>query len=57
MLAVMEKVYGLKGSRNCEVKTRWLLVCLEGGRVDVFGEVVEFVTKMGRMKYVRPLYR
>lgn len=57
VLAVMEKVYGLKGSRNCEVKTRWLLVCLEGGRVDVFGEVVEFVTKMGRMKYVRPLYR
>lgn len=36
---------------------RWLTLCLESGLTAVFPEVVDFVKRQGRMKYVRPLYR
>ena len=36
---------------------RWLRVCLKAGWSKVFPEVVQFVCRQGRMKYIRPLYR
>ncbi|KAJ1565400.1 Leukotriene A-4 hydrolase, partial [Cladochytrium tenue] len=56
-LDAMEEIYGLVGLRNCEVRCRWDQLCLRADRDAIFADVVDFVTTMGRMKYVRPLYR
>ncbi|KAJ1567804.1 Leukotriene A-4 hydrolase, partial [Cladochytrium tenue] len=56
-LDAMEEIYGLVGLRNCEVRCRWDQLCLRADRDAIFADVVNFVTTMGRMKYVRPLYR
>ncbi|KAI9324116.1 peptidase family M1-domain-containing protein [Zopfochytrium polystomum] len=57
VLDVMEQIYGFKALKNCEERSRWCEVSLKAERESVFPDVVEFVTTMGRMKYVRPLYR
>jgi leukotriene-A4 hydrolase len=53
----MESVYKFTSSGNCEIRHRWQMVNLAAEREVIFPEVVAFVTTMGRMKYVRPLYR
>ncbi|KAJ3064769.1 Leukotriene A-4 hydrolase [Podochytrium sp. JEL0797] len=57
VLDTMDAVYEFTGVKNCEIKCRWQELCLASGREVIFPHVVEFVTTMGRMKYVRPLYR
>ncbi|ORY43806.1 leukotriene A4 hydrolase [Rhizoclosmatium globosum] len=57
VLDTMDSVYKLTQVRNCEIRCRWQELCLASGREAIFPEVVEFVTTMGRMKYVRTLYR
>ncbi|KAI8616940.1 peptidase family M1-domain-containing protein [Chytriomyces sp. MP71] len=57
VLDEMDALYGLTAVRNCEIRSRWLELNLACGRESVFPEVVDLVTTMGRMKYVRPLYR
>lgn len=42
---------------NAEIKFRWLCLCLDSNFEPIFKSVVVFVTSVGRMKYVRPLYR
>ncbi|KAI9345247.1 hypothetical protein BDR26DRAFT_856601 [Obelidium mucronatum] len=57
VLDTMDSVYKFTVGRNCEIRCRWQELCLASGREVIFPEVVDFVTTMGRMKYVRPLYR
>eukprot|EP00731_Ephydatia_muelleri_P001109 Em0001g1109a len=57
LLRAMNDVYAFSQSKNSEITFRWLKLCLKAGENDVFPEVVNFITKQGRMKYVRPLYR
>ncbi|KAJ3097652.1 putative leukotriene A-4 hydrolase (LTA-4 hydrolase) (Leukotriene A(4) hydrolase), partial [Physocladia obscura] len=57
VLDTMDAVYGLTQIGNCEIKCRWHELCLLSGREAIFDAVAVFVTTMGRMKYVRPLYR
>ena len=42
---------------NLYTLSRWLCICLKSKLKDVFPGVVDFVTKQGRMKFVRPLSR
>lgn len=54
---LMEEVYELNKFNNCEIRFRWLRLCLKAEWFDSVPFAIEFVTKYGRMKYVRPLYR
>eukprot|EP00047_Mylnosiga_fluctuans_P005133 m.238626 g.238626 ORF g.238626 m.238626 type:complete len:604 (-) comp13332_c0_seq1:98-1909(-) len=56
-LASLDQTYSLSKSTNCEEAFRWFQLSLRSDWPPVFPAVVEFVTRQGRMKYVRPLYR
>jgi hypothetical protein len=57
MCEQMDRVYGLSTITNCEVKFRWQWLALQAKWEPIFPAVTHFITTMGRMKYVRPLYR
>ncbi len=53
----LDGVYCFSTSRNSEILLRWQSLCLRSEYTKVLPQVVEFITKQGRMKFVRPLYR
>ncbi|KAI4134643.1 MAG: hypothetical protein LQ347_001341 [Umbilicaria vellea] len=53
----MGKVYGFANSGNVEVVSRYLGVGLRAKDRAVYGPTVELLGKVGRMKFVRPLFR
>ncbi|KAJ3072161.1 Leukotriene A-4 hydrolase, partial [Quaeritorhiza haematococci] len=57
ILEALSKTYSLSTVRNAEIRFRWQWLCLMADYEQVFPEVVKFVTEIGRMKFVRPLYR
>ncbi len=56
-MAHMAASYDMGSVGNCEVKFRWQWLALNARYTPILPDVVQFVTTMGRMKYVRPLYR
>ncbi|CAB3376269.1 Hypothetical predicted protein [Cloeon dipterum] len=56
-LRKMEEWYNMKSMRNTESKYRWLRLCIRAKWEDKIGEVIDFATIQGRMKFVRPLFR
>ncbi|KAJ3319362.1 Leukotriene A-4 hydrolase [Boothiomyces sp. JEL0866] len=53
----MEATYQFSKTKNCEITFRWQMLCLIANYTAIFPDVVAFITRVGRMKYVRPLYR
>lgn len=53
----LDTIYKLNISKNSEVRFRWLRLCMLSKWEDKINDALEFVTSVGRMKYVRPLYR
>lgn len=53
----LAELYGLKTTKNCEERFRWYMLCLDMGDESHVSDALGFVTSVGRMKYVRPLYR
>ncbi len=53
----MGKAYSLASSRNVELSARYLGVGLAAKDKSVYGPTAELLGKVGRMKFVRPLYR
>ncbi|KAI8894300.1 peptidase family M1-domain-containing protein, partial [Globomyces pollinis-pini] len=53
----LEKAYNLNDYKNCEIKFSWQMLCLKFNAQFIVPHVIDFVTSMGRMKYVRPLYK
>ncbi|KAJ3272315.1 Leukotriene A-4 hydrolase [Terramyces sp. JEL0728] len=53
----MEATYHFSKTKNCEITFRWQMICLIANYTAIFPSVVSFITRVGRMKYVRPLYR
>ncbi|XP_008479413.1 leukotriene A-4 hydrolase-like, partial [Diaphorina citri] len=53
----LQDVYRFNGVRNCEIRFRWLKLCLKARWKEQVPHVIDMVTSQGRMKYVRPLYR
>ena len=49
--------YNLSASKNVELKTAYYLIALKAGDRSELPGVVDLVSSVGRMKYVRPLYR
>ncbi|PTU18651.1 hypothetical protein P175DRAFT_0442722 [Aspergillus ochraceoroseus IBT 24754] len=54
---LMGEVYGLAKSENIEVSNLYLQVGLKAGDESVIQPTTELLGKIGRMKFVRPLFR
>ena len=57
VLQAMDTLYDLTSAKNAEIRFRWEWLCLNAEYEFIFDQVVEFITSVGRMKFVRPLYR
>ncbi|KAI8469949.1 MAG: hypothetical protein J3K34DRAFT_454135 [Monoraphidium minutum] len=53
----MDAAYGLDAATNCEIKCEWLRLCIHANDAAAVPLAVEMVASVGRMKYLRPLYR
>ncbi|ETN37058.1 leukotriene A-4 hydrolase/aminopeptidase [Cyphellophora europaea CBS 101466] len=53
----MGAIYNVKDTRNVEVSSRYLQVAMAAGDWNVHVFVTELLGRVGRMKFVRPLYR
>jgi leukotriene-A4 hydrolase len=49
--------YNISSSKNVELKTAYYLIALSAGDRSELPGVVDLVGSVGRMKFVRPLYR
>ena len=56
-LKKMDGLYQLSATRNSELRWRWQRICILHRADFIVPEVVDFVSAVGRMKYVRPLFR
>ena len=54
---VMGRLYGFNSMRNAEIKFRWLRLGLRAQLKEAIPLAIEFATSLGRMKYVRPIFR
>lgn len=53
----MGKAYSLAGSRNVELSSRYFSIGLIAKDETVYQPTAELLGKVGRMKFVRPLFR
>ncbi|RYP47007.1 hypothetical protein DL768_006867 [Monosporascus sp. mg162] len=49
--------YNISSSKNVEVKSAYYIVSLNAGDREEIPGIVELISSVGRMKFVRPLYR
>jgi leukotriene-A4 hydrolase len=55
--AQLGEVYDFISTNNAEIKTAYYLVALKAKDLSCFYGTAELLGKVGRMKFVRPLYR
>lgn len=53
----MGEVYGLSGSKNVELKSAYYQIAMKAKDASSYPGVAELLGEVGRMKFVRPLYR
>ncbi|XP_023023652.2 leukotriene A-4 hydrolase [Leptinotarsa decemlineata] len=56
-LEALEKLFSLDSIKNAEIKFRWLRICLKARWEDKVQTAMAWINILGRMKFVRPLYR
>lgn len=54
---IIEDVLGLKEPGNSEVDFEWFLLCIRNDRMAEQPRIAEFLTRVGRRKFVLPLYK
>ncbi|KAK5119579.1 hypothetical protein LTR85_007408 [Meristemomyces frigidus] len=57
LVDLMGQRYGYAQSKNVELVTRYFVVGLQAGAKSVYQPTAELLGKVGRMKFVRPLYK
>ena len=57
LIELMGKTYGYASSKNVEVASRFLVAGLQSKDENVYASAAELLGKVGRMKFVRPLFR
>jgi leukotriene-A4 hydrolase len=57
MLAELDGRFGLTASRNYDILEKWLVLSIRSGYEPAFARVEQVLQTMGRMKYLRALYR
>lgn len=55
-LKELDARFGFSKSKNSEVLVGWLLLALQSGSLEVVPEVEAFLSRVGRMKYLKPLF-
>jgi leukotriene-A4 hydrolase len=55
--AELDERFGLSRSRNAEIVSGWLELALESGYARALPRAIGFLGEVGRMKYLKPLYR
>lgn len=55
-LATLDARFGLSKAKNTEILVGWLLLALGCGSTAVLPQVEAFVGRVGRMKYLKPLF-
>lgn len=51
------KVYGLADSKNAELKSAYYQIAMKAKDTSSYSGVAELLGNVGRMKFVRPLFR
>lgn len=54
---LLGKVYDIAASHNVELKSSYYLIALKSKDESVYEGTAELLGQVGRMKYVRPLFR
>jgi hypothetical protein len=55
--AALDGRFGLSQSKNAEILSGWLLLARDSNYAAVLPRVEAFLGEVGRMKYLKPLYR
>jgi leukotriene-A4 hydrolase len=55
--AELDARFGLSRSHNAEILSGWLELALESGHRPAIPRALEFLGEVGRMKYLKPLYK
>ncbi len=55
-LRELDAVFGLTGSQNAEILAAWFELAVAGGDRDVYPALEAFLVRVGRLKFVAPLY-
>ncbi|XP_060532916.1 leukotriene A-4 hydrolase [Cylas formicarius] len=56
-LQALNDVFSFDGVKNSEIKFRWLRICIKSHWEEKVDTVFSWINIIGRMKFVRPLYR
>lgn len=54
---LLGSTYNISSSKNVELKTAYYGIALRAGDREAFPGICELLGSVGRMKFVRPLYR
>ncbi|KAI1715474.1 peptidase family m1 domain-containing protein [Ditylenchus destructor] len=54
---LLEKAYDLNSVGNCEVFYSWALVAVKAKWPPIIPHALDFLTRQGRMKYLKPVYK
>ena len=54
---LMGNIYGFKETKNVEVSSRYYQLAMKAGDSTILSSVADLLGQVGRMKFVRPLYR
>jgi len=55
--AALDERFALGASHNAEILSAWLQLALESGYAPALPRAEAFLGEVGRMKYLKPLYR
>lgn len=56
-ISYMERIYQMFSVRNCEVRFKWLRLCIRAKWPEAIPHAFDFINSQGRMKFVIPVYR
>ncbi|MES2589014.1 MAG: M1 family metallopeptidase [Bacteroidota bacterium] len=56
-LALLDEKLNFKGSGNAEIMTEWFVLGIEAGYKDIRPEMEKFLMKVGRRKFILPIYK
>ncbi|HSB14925.1 MAG TPA: M1 family metallopeptidase [Bryobacteraceae bacterium] len=55
-MQALDQAFGITRSGNAEVLQPWLLMSIRNGYTPASAKLEEFLMRVGRMRYIRPLY-
>lgn len=56
-LQALQDTYALDSVKNSEIRCTWLRLCIRNRWADKVDAALTFATELGRMKFVRPIFR